>query len=212
MGKKIMVLGIALIMLFSLVGLIACNGDLAQYKTDAKAEITNHVATLNADEYTAENWTLIGQRADEGKAEVDNAETKTAVDTAKSAAITTINGISPKEEVVMQRQARITYLEKILKEKNQAATIDDVSFFRNKFLGIYDGSLVGVLYGGQYHGNFPEVEESVEIAGLTFVWSQGYPILAWNNGEIYGLSEAFEQNLLTAANLVMIHELYYSEV
>lgn len=119
MGKKIMVLGIALIMLLSLVGLTACNGDLAQYKTAAKAEITNHVATLNANEYTAENWTLIVQRANEGKA-----------------------------EVVMKIQARKTYLEKILKEKNQAATIDDVSFFRNKFLGIYDGSLVGFSMEG----------------------------------------------------------------
>lgn len=216
MKKKVIGSMVLLAMVFTFV---ACNGDLAQYKTDAKAEITNHVATLNADEYTAENWTLIGQCADEGKAEVDNVETKAAVDTAKSATITDINGISPKEEVVMQIQAKRTYLDKCVKQninyddyKSQYgdATTDDVSFI--PFLGIYDDTLVAVFYGGKYHGPQIEVEESVEIADLTFVWSHGYPILVWNDGEIYGLAEAFGQNLLTAANLVTIHELYYSEV
>ncbi len=213
MTKKFIGIAIVALLLFSVFGLAACNGvSLADYKETAKADITAHVDGLTQTDYTTENWVLIGQRANEGKAAVDAATDEAQVDTAKASAITAINGVSVKEEVTMQLLARQTYLEEILKGKNQAATIDDVSFFRNKFLGIYDGSLVGVFYGGQYHGNFPEVEESVEINDLTFAWSQGYPILVWNDGEIYGLAEAFEQNLLTTANIVTIHELYYSEV
>ena len=55
---------------------------------------------------------------------------------------------------------------------------------------------------------FLDVEESIEIAGVIFAWSQGYPILVWNQGEIYELAEAFKQNLLTKENIVAIHELY----
>lgn len=213
MARKFLGIVIVALLLFSVLGLVACNEvSLADYKAEAKADITAHVNSLTPSDYTTENWTLIGQKATEGKTAVDAASDKAQVDTAKAAAITAISGVAAKEEAIMKVRARQTYLEEILKGKNQAATIDDVSFFRNKFLGIYDGSLVGVFYGGQYHGNFPEVEDSVEIAGLTFVWSQGYPILVWNDGEIYGLAEAFGQNLLTEANLVTIHELYYSEV
>jgi hypothetical protein len=53
--------------------------------------------------------------------------------------------------------------------------IDDISF--RSFLGIYDDSLVAVFYGGQYHGEFPEVEDNYELDGLTFAFSRGYPIL-----------------------------------
>lgn len=207
MRNKNIILIITLIMLSLLVGLAGCNINLSQYKTDAKFEITNHLATLKKDEYTAENWTLILQFVDEGKAKVDKSKTKTSVDKAKSETIIKINKILSKEEDI-KLQARQTYLEKILKLKNQAATIDDVSFLDNKFLGIYNGSLVAVFYGGKYHGPFLDVEVSIEIAGLIFAWSQGYPILVWNKGEIYEFAEAFKKNLLTKENIAKIHKLY----
>ena len=207
MRNKNIILIMTQIILFLLIGLTACNINLVQYKTDAKAEITNHLATMKKEEYTAENWKLILQFADEGKVKVDNAKTKAAIDKAKSSTIIKINGILSKEEDI-KLQARQTYLEKILKVRNQAATIDDVSFFQNMFLGIYNDSLVAVFYGGRYHGVFFDVEESIEIAGVIFAWSQGYPILVWNQGEIYDLAEAFKQNLLTKENIIVIHELY----
>ncbi|MFA5676540.1 MAG: hypothetical protein WDA65_08485 [Christensenellales bacterium] len=207
---KVLAVVVSLLTMFALVGCDQSN-ELAEYKTDAKAEITNHIATLSADDYTSENWVLVGQKVTEGKAAVDIATNKNEVDTAKAAAITAIGDVPQREEVTMQRQAKQTYLEKVLKAQNPNATIDDVSFFHNKFLGIYDDSLVAVFYGGQYHGEFPDVEEEYEIGGLTFRWSMGYPILVWNDGEIYELEQAFTQNLLTATNLITIHELYYSE-
>ena|GEM_PF-1944982 len=85
-------------MLLSIAGLSACdNLDLAAYKTTAKSEITNHVQGLTSSNYTPANWTLIEQRADEGKAAVEAAASKPAVDTAKMEAITDIDNV-PKEE------------------------------------------------------------------------------------------------------------------
>ena len=207
---KVMVVVMSLLVTFALIG-CGKNNELKSYKDTAKASLDTYVAEKGQGNYITENWTVIAGLLADGKTAVDAAESKSAVDAAKAVAITAIDGVSPREEVTMQRQAKQTYLDNILRAKNPNATIDDVSFFHNKFLGIYNGSLVAVFYGGQYHGMYPEGEEKHEISGLTFRWSMGYPILVWNDGEIYELEQAFAQNLLTATNLVIIHELYYSE-
>jgi len=213
MAKKLLILGVMVIMALSLtLGLAGCGeGGLAQYKADAKAEITSHAAGLTESDYTPDNWALIGQKADEGKTAVDDARTKAAVDTAKTAAIQAMDGVSKTAEAIeaaMKLQARQTYLDEFVKPRYPEATIDDVSLF--PFLGIYNNSLVASFYGGQYHGEYPDIVDSQEIDGLTFEWSRGYPILFWNDGSIYPLSVAFGQGLLTKENLIAVHGLYYN--
>lgn len=63
--------------------------------------------------------------------------------------------------------------------------------------------------GGKYHSEFPDVEISYEVEELEFTFSVGYQILVWTKGNIYKLSQAYEQGLLTKANLI-IHMLYYN--
>ena len=112
------------------------------------------------------------------------------------------------EDEKMKEQSKQTYLASILKTEHSEATINDVSF--RPFLGIYEDSLVAVFYGGQYHGDFPDVEVGYELEGLEFAFSKGYSILVWNNGDIYDLPAAYAQNLLTKENLVLIHDTYYN--
>lgn len=115
-------------------------------------------------------------------------------------------GDNGNEDTEMKNQAKETYLTTVLKIKNPEATIDDVTFM--SFLGIYNGSLVAIFYGGKYHGLFFDRVIGLEIEGLDFSYSDGYPILVWNNDKIHSLAEAYEQELLTKANLEAIYSLY----
>lgn len=93
----------------------------------------------------------------------------------------------------------------VINARHPEATIDDITF--HQFFGIYDGSLVAVFYGGQYRDNFPSNEILKEIDGFIFSWTNGYPILVWNNGILFELEQAYEQKLLTKENLITIHSL-----
>jgi len=94
MFKKIICMGVLLTMIFSLSG---CNPELAAYKSAARTELTGYVHDLRQSSYTAENWALAAARAKEGAAGINAAKDKVAVDTAKAAAIQSINEI-PKEK------------------------------------------------------------------------------------------------------------------
>lgn len=201
--KKIIIIGVILVMLFSLA---ACKGnELAEYKAQAKADLEAYAESKGQENYSEDNWAAILGLVEDGKAAVDAAENKTAVDNAVSTAKEEINAIQ-REVYDIKLQAKQTYLETVLKPEHPEATINDVSF--RPFLGIYNGSLVAMFYGGQYHGLFPEFVYSIEIAGLTFAWSNGYPILVWNDGKINSLTAAYEQGLLTKENLITILGLY----
>ena len=123
------------------------------------------------------------------------------------------------EEEAMKNQAKQTYLETVLKTKDPSnlvggvdladATVDDITF--KPFLGIYGGSLVAVFYGNKYHGVHFEHVISLEINGLDFSYSNGYPVLVWNNNSISTLEEAYGQGLLSKANLESVHSLYIFE-
>ena len=98
MKKKIIYLGIAFIMLFSLTGLSACGTfDLEQYKTEAKAELTTYADARCAELNCAEASAAIAGLLEQGKTAIDNAATKPAVNTARDAAKADINAVSQKE-------------------------------------------------------------------------------------------------------------------
>jgi len=48
------------------------------------------------------------------------------------------------------------------------------------------------------------------IEELEFVFSEGYPILVWNRGNVYELPQAYEQGFLIKENLIMIYNIYYN--
>jgi len=94
MFKKFIGLAITVLLLFSLA---ACNEvTLAQYKTDAKAELDAHVATKVEIDYSGDNWTKILGFVTTGKTAIDDAADKAGVDSAVTTAKTAINGV-PKE-------------------------------------------------------------------------------------------------------------------
>ena len=56
--------------------------NLAEYKEDAKANLTAYVETLDANDYSGENWTAIEELANRGKENIDTAINKQGVDSA----------------------------------------------------------------------------------------------------------------------------------
>ncbi len=103
MYKKLVYMGIALVMLFSLAGLSACdNFDLAAYKTTAKTAIQNHAdAKTQVNNYSADGLAEIAEIVTNGKAEITMASDKSAVDTVKEDAIQAINDVPQKEETLI---------------------------------------------------------------------------------------------------------------
>jgi len=120
------------------------------------------------------------------------------------------NGDGEEKDISIETQAKKTYLDSFLKKEHLEATIEDVSFW--PFLGIYNGVLVAVFYGGKYHGWFLEYMEEIEINGLLFEWSCGYPILVWKDRSIFELAEAVKKGILSKKNLTVVRELYYSKI
>lgn len=106
MVKKATGIAVVMLLMFSLLGLVACNGvSLTDYKADAKADITAHVDSLSQSGYSAENWQLIAQKATEGKAAVDAATDKAGVDDAVERAKTVIDGVPKEDKMAMPYNA-----------------------------------------------------------------------------------------------------------
>ena len=111
-------------------------------------------------------------------------------------------------------KARQTYLDTVIKmippgatpHDPMLATIDDVSF--KPFMGIFNDCLVAVFFGGKYHGAHNENVIETHIGGFTFYWSNGYPILVWNEGIIYELADAYIEGILSREDLEKISRFY----
>lgn len=84
---------IATIMMLGIFGLMACSGSLDDYKVEGKAAIDVHFATKTQSDYTTENWALIQTAVTDGKAVVDAATSKSAVDVAVESAKEAINEV-----------------------------------------------------------------------------------------------------------------------
>jgi hypothetical protein len=96
MVKKLTALGMVAVMLLGVFALTGCNNtgqDLAEYKTEGKAQIDAHVATKTQSDYSDENWEAICKAATDGKQAVEEATTKSQVDTAVGMAKAMINEV-----------------------------------------------------------------------------------------------------------------------
>ena len=157
MSKKLVCLGMALVMLFSLAGLSACDlgNDLAGYKTAAKAGLETYAQEKGEGNYTAENWTVIGGLVTEGKTAVDEAASTTAVDTAVETAEQSINDVPQKED-----EEDFEMVE-ILKHFDLTDPTD-----------YWDGTVDDLLCGGSL--NAPAWDDMVKII---FCKTSTYPLL-----------------------------------
>ena len=103
MLKKIIGLGIALAMIFSLVACIPDSG-LDDYKATAKAELTTYANAKGECNYCEDNWSAILGLVNTGKAAVDAAIDKPAVNSAVEKAKQLIDEVAPKEGDEMLKQ------------------------------------------------------------------------------------------------------------
>ena len=104
MSKKLIGIVLAMMLLFGVVGLTACNTvSLEDYKTEGKAAIQAHADGKIAENgYTAEGLAAIQQAVATGNENVETAESKTAVDTAVTTAKAAINEVE-REDVALKQ-------------------------------------------------------------------------------------------------------------
>lgn len=105
MIKKLTILGIAFIILFSLTGCVDLSDGLTAYKIDAKAAIQAYADGKGEEKYTAENWKEIENAVTAGKDAVQVASDRMGVDTAVETAKENIDEVKPKESDIMQNGA-----------------------------------------------------------------------------------------------------------
>ncbi|MCL2848406.1 MAG: hypothetical protein FWE13_06680 [Firmicutes bacterium] len=89
--RKMMILGIALVMLFSFLGLVGCENcsitttpslTLEEYREVAKQTFARYVEVLDENDFIEENWTRILGYVEDGKTAINVAIDKMGVDTA----------------------------------------------------------------------------------------------------------------------------------
>ncbi|MFA5449550.1 MAG: hypothetical protein WC292_03835 [Clostridia bacterium] len=102
MLKKLTIFCVIFVLLFSVVGLAACNNDdeLADYKTQAIASLEAYAESKGQDNYTTENWETIKTIVENGKTTINASESKETVDTAKAEAMSEIDGVRKEWEIM----------------------------------------------------------------------------------------------------------------
>jgi len=96
MKKKILGIAIAIVMLFAVAGLAACelnNPTLAEYQATARVDLTNYAESRGQGNFTTENWAVIQGHVTTGKAAIDAANNKPAVRTARDNAKATVRAV-----------------------------------------------------------------------------------------------------------------------
>jgi len=97
MVKKIIGIGIAVLMMFAAVGFAGCNWEntaLTEYRASAIVELQEYVEALDEKEYTAKDWTRITDYAKAGKEKINAASDKAGVRAARDAAKAEIGDVS----------------------------------------------------------------------------------------------------------------------
>ena len=140
--KKMVLLGIALIMGLSLA---ACNGgevSLAKYKKTAKTELDTYVAALSKDDYEHEYWEEVLSALADGKSVIDAAVDTLGVDAGKAVALQRINYVCLSSQIIPYKtRSEINRLYvKWFTDDDYKPTIEEVS------------QRVIACYYGQYNG------------------------------------------------------------
>jgi hypothetical protein len=109
-----------------------------------------------------------------------------------------INGANIYNEAVK------AYFEKYLKDRPNSI-VDDVWVYRQ--YGVYHDCLVATFID-EKNSQFSDIIVNLTVNGLTFSYSYGYDLLVYSNGDFYTLDEAYEQNVLTADDISIIHKCF----
>lgn len=136
MIKKIIILGVILVMLFSLA---ACQDFvLSRYKTAAETKLETYAQEMGEDNYSSENWADISKAVEGGKEAILDATSKPDVDTAVITAKNEINTILTKEQEMGDFLFTISVDKTILKKnenfyvnvtlKNQSGERQEIGF------------------------------------------------------------------------------------
>lgn len=110
MSKKLVYLGIAGVMFFSIAGLYACDfdNDFEAYKTTAKSELDTYAQNRGESNYCDNNWLTLLGLVDTGKATIDAAVNTEAVDIAVAKAKNAIDNV-PLEKIEMMEIVSIHF-------------------------------------------------------------------------------------------------------
>ena len=218
MKQRIFSTMIAIVMLFAVAGLAACelnNPTLAEYQAAARVDLTNYAESRGQTNFTTENWTVIQGHVTTGKAAIDEAIKKAGVRTARDTAKAAVGAVPRKNnegsyirhlnsdlriKAQMENQIRLDYLVEF-------DLPNDIKFgdvFIPYYFGTYSGSVAVIITAGL---DYEDIGLSTEVAGINF-GQHGLPfILIWNDGNFYQLNEAYDQKLLTLNNIENIR--YY---
>lgn len=196
MIKKIICLGVVFVMCFSFVGCSQGN-KLDKYKETANATIKNYAESKGQHNYAIENWAIISRFVTEGQLSVDTATDKNKVDSVVKTAKLQIDEIPQKEEESLELQIRQDFLDKLQASGESNLTLNDIEILKN--YGIYSDCVVVKMNRGDY-----PVVTALNIAGVTFNFKDSNTALVWLDGQFFELEEAYNQEFLTKADLIVI--------
>ena len=203
--KMFITVAIAVVMLFAVAGLAACeiggNPTIEEYRITAIEALETYATNRGQSNFTEANWLLVEGHVAYGTGAIKAAETKTAVRTARYNAKAAVRAVP--REVVMEiteealGKIRQDYLNKF-----------DRQFHFDRFYGLFNGSAVFFIEADDAS------VKTVIIAGETFTANSQWTILVWNAGNFYNLEDIdniFVYGILTRENLskiVTIHNNY----
>ncbi|MCL2522402.1 MAG: hypothetical protein FWE36_06045 [Erysipelotrichales bacterium] len=207
MLKKVWGLGIIFFSMFLLTVSSACNSaekiELAEHKAAAVSVLEENVNDKHSIVYSADNWDLILELLKDGKRLINRASKRIRVDFLRLYYVEQINNVPRKlnDETVTQIKedaVRLIYLDICL------TTEEDIVFF---YYGTYNDYIVVMMHNWKA-GYFRQVTE--DILGIIYP-NTGQHIRLWKKGEFHRLSPAYEQGLLTMADLEEIANIHEKE-
>ena len=217
--KKIIVLLTAVIMIFTVAALTACdlnNPTLAEYQATARMDLTNYANSRGQTNFTTENWAVIQGHVAAGKAAIDAAETKPAVRTARDNAKAAVGTVERENNVnnYTRHPNSVDTIDAELENQlrrdiigsdfiQESWTFDDV--WVDKFFGIYNGSVAVIMAGGF---PLPGLATPIIVAGKYFYFLSSPGILIWNDGAFIPLLRAYTDGIITEYDVENIYCLW----
>ncbi|MCL2861710.1 MAG: hypothetical protein FWE22_04800 [Firmicutes bacterium] len=219
MKKKILGIAVAIVMLFAVAGLAACeldNPTLAEYQATARVDLTNYANSRGQTNFTIENWAVIQGHVTTGKAAIDAAETKPAVRTARDNAKAAVRAVERENNVnnYTRHPNSVDTINAELENQlrrgiigsdfiQESWTFDDV--WVDGFFGIYNDSVAVIMAGGF---PFPGLITPLVVAGKYFYFSSSPGILIWHDGYFIPLLRAYTDGVITRQSVEKIYYLW----
>ena len=215
MKKRILSIGIAIVMLFAVVGMVGCelnNPTLAEYRATAIIALEAYAGALDEEAFSKADWGRIEGYVESGIDAIKAATTKPGVDAALNTAKSNIGGVvnGVNVGITAEIEARImqTIFEHLRKHGyNQHITVADI---RISTYGYYNGAVAlnfwHIADGEPPLGDEPWFES---VGGIEFIRDSGCRfIVIWHNDNLFSITEAFyEYEILTVEDLIEIQVL-----